>query len=188
MLSSPKAGPAPTGGKEAAPSVRTGSSRAAKKVGGVTVHPVQAGTSGLPGLTATKKSVSPTKAAAGGRLLATSPRSATAKGKLATGYPAALVPLSGSTVATSSLAASGKTVQVALTATSRASGPAILAHYRQVLLARGFSESTAQGVAGATASRFQLGSGASAETVTVTADAPAGGRTSYTVFAVLRTN
>jgi hypothetical protein len=84
------------------------------------------------------------------------PTPATAKGRLVAGFPAALAPPSGTRVESSSVSVASDMLQAALVATG-GDADAVLAHYRQVLSARGFAEQRTQGVENAPAAAFTRG-------------------------------
>jgi hypothetical protein len=86
----------------------------------------------------------------------TMPAPASAKGRLVTGFPTALAPPQGTRVESSSVSVASDMLQAALVATG-GDADAVLAHYRQVLSARGFAERKAQGVENSPAAAFTRG-------------------------------
>lgn len=106
------------------------------------------------------------------------PKTASAVGALAKGYPGTLLPAAPhSTIATSSVASQGQHLQVTLTATSAAAIPDILAFYRTTLAKYGMYDSSSPALGGATALTFKRG----ADSVTVSAK-PATGGTKYIIY------
>jgi len=132
-------------------------------------------TAGLPGLPPVRSTRAP--------LVATPlPRPATSTGSLAAGYPAALAPPAGHTVAISSVAGSGDVLQASLTAScQRPCDP--LRRYRVRLAARGFTEIAARSVENQPTAALRRG----ADSVTVTITARSATTLGYAVFAVLHT-
>ncbi|WP_158866169.1 hypothetical protein [Leifsonia sp. AG29] len=107
------------------------------------------------------------------------PKSASAVGKLVTGYPAAVLPQApGSAVQTSSVAAQGDRLQVTLTATSTQGVTDVLAFYRSALAKYGMYDTAAPALSGATSLLFSRGS----DSVTLTASTGKSG-TTYTLYA-----
>lgn len=128
---------------------------------------------GLPGLTPAR----PT----GPLVPSPMPRSASATGRLVTGFPELLRPPARSSVVSSSLAAAAPRLQVALVGATPQGPEAVLGTYRARLTRQGLRERAAPpSVAGSEAVAFARGP--SSVTVTVRRE---GARTTYTVFGVL---
>lgn len=111
---------------------------------------VSTGAYHLPGLAAPS-------AKPAGTPLVTAPRAGTARGALVATFPTALAPPAGSTIRSSSLSVSGRTVQAALVARSSASVSRTLLHYRTGLAALGFREQRTQGPENRPAAAFVRG-------------------------------
>lgn len=109
------------------------------------------------------------------------PDAASASGSLVSGFPAALEPLAGSTVVSSSLAPGGERLQVALEATTPRSGTSVLRAYRKRLARHQMVEEPAAAVAGSRAATFRRDG--TSLVVTVRRE---GRRTAYTVFGVVQ--
>jgi len=93
--------------------------------------------------------------AAGPRLTGPLPATASARGKLVAGFPAAIVPVpDGATVVSSSVAGEGSRLQVGLEASTAASPADVLAGYVQAFTAAGFITTDSPAGAGATATAF----------------------------------
>ncbi len=179
-VTTPPAAKAGTGGEEGGP---VGAARGTITVkDGVTVHPAAPGVSAyrLPGLSA--PAARAPGAVSAGPLIARTPGPATAKGRLAAGYPAPLAQVAGSVIDVSTVGGHGDRAQVGLQAHSSRSAAQVLADYGARLVPMGFTQATVPGVAGASAARFTRGT----DVVTVTASTTAK-RTNYTLFALLRT-
>lgn len=137
----------------------------------------------LPGLTAKPQTQAPRS---GATLDATAPLIAlplpsqgSSRAALVKGYPTAAVPPApGSSVRVSSVSPSGRSLQVALDATSQGSGEEVLRFYRQHLGGLGFSERPVTAPSGSTAVAFQRGT--SSVTLTTSSTTKA-----YSVYAVL---
>jgi hypothetical protein len=145
------------GGSEILPSPSSGVSTAA----------------GLPGL-------QPARSTTGALVASPLPKPASTTGALVAGYPRALAPPSGHTVATSSIAGAGDMVQASLTASCRRPC-AVLRLYRTRLAARGFSDVAAPSVENQPIAALRRGS----DSVTVTVTNERDGIVSYALFAVL---
>jgi hypothetical protein len=106
------------------------------------------------------------------------PKSASAVGRLATGYPSEALPAApGSKVRTSSVTSEGTHLQVTLTARTSAAVTEVVAFYRTALARYGMYDTPAPALNGATAVSFTR----DGNSVTVTAT-PGSGGTSYVVF------
>lgn len=106
------------------------------------------------------------------------PKSASAVGALATGYPSEALPAApGSKVRTSSVASEGTHLQVSLTARTSAAVTEVVAFYRTALARYGMYDTPSPALNGATAVSFTRGG----NSVTVTAT-PGSAGTSYVVF------
>jgi hypothetical protein len=106
------------------------------------------------------------------------PKSASAVGSLATGYPSALLPAAPhSSITTSSVASQGAHLQVALTAKSSLAITEVLAFYRTALAKYGMYDSSAPALNGATALTFKRGT----NSVTVSTT-PVTGGTKYVIY------
>ena len=110
------------------------------------------------------------------------PETASSRGRLVRGYPSDVLPtIPGSQVRSSSVSSSSRGVQVAFTGSATLKAEAIAAHYRLALAPYGFTESAVPAVGGSTALGFNRGSDSLVLTTT-----PAGKRTTYSLFGVLR--
>jgi hypothetical protein len=106
------------------------------------------------------------------------PKSASAVGSLAKGYPSEALPAApGSKIRDSSVASEGAHLQVTLTAKSTAGVTDVVAFYRTTLARYGMYDTPSPALNGATAVSFTRG----ANSVTVTAT-PASGGSTYVVF------
>ncbi|MGO4535837.1 hypothetical protein [Leifsonia sp. 2MCAF36] len=106
------------------------------------------------------------------------PASASAKGKLVSGYPESVIPPApGSKIATSAIATQGERLQASLTATTTLSVADLLAYYRTSLAKYGMYDVPAPASSGAIAFTFQRGD----NVVTLTSRA-AGGSNSYILY------
>ena len=115
-------------------------------------------------------------------LLPTTPRTASRRGQVVDGFPAAILRvLPDATVRSSGVSTSGGLVQVSLVATSGRAPARVMAAYRAMLAARGFVETPAPAVGGATASSFTRRRDSLTVTTTVTRSG-----TGYSVFGRLR--
>lgn len=176
-------------GKETVPKAAADPAGARATVrGGVTAHSVTGPkATRLPGLsgagTFAKAAKANTSSTARGPLVHSPlPKQASAKGRLAAGHPTLLGQLTGSRVTVSSVSPAGNELQVGLSAVGIGSAADVLAAYRAKLAPLGFTETTVQAVAGASAVRFTRGH----DVVTVSAKAR-GKQTAYTVFGMLHT-
>ena len=106
------------------------------------------------------------------------PKTASAVGSLAKGYPGALLPPApNSSITTSSVASQGTHLQVTLTAKSALAIPDILAFYRTALAKYGMYDSSSPALGGATALTFKRGT----NSVTVSTT-PVTGGTKYIIY------
>lgn len=112
------------------------------------------------------------------------PKTASAVGSLAKGYPSSVLPVApGTTIKNSSVATQGSHLQVTLTAKSSQSVTDVLAFYRTALAKYGMYDSSAPAPGGATALTFTRGS----NSVTVTTS-PVTGGTSYILYGAFTAN
>lgn len=109
------------------------------------------------------------------------PAAGAARGQLVKGFPRSMRPLRRSRVLTSSVSPSGSRLQVALEASTAAGVDRVLLAYRTRFARLGMVEEDVQSVQGSHSSGFSRGD--SSVVVTVRAG---GGRTTYTVYGVLR--
>jgi hypothetical protein len=174
--------PGSSAGSSSAPDSGSGSdsgSAASTDAAGVERVPETPGTSspGLPGLS---PSASSSPKPDWGDLPTTT---TTARGRLADGYPATLLPATPrAAVLTSSVSPSGDRVQVALVARTTQKAGAVLRFYRLHLADAGFAEGDPATAGGAVAASFRRGH----NRVVVTVD-PGTART-YSVYATLDTS
>jgi hypothetical protein len=106
------------------------------------------------------------------------PKTASATGSLAAGYPSKVLPVAtASSIGTSSVATQGQHVQVTLTATSSMPVTEVLAFYRTALAKYGMYDTAAPALGGATALTFRRGT----NSVTLTAS-PVTGGTKYIIY------
>jgi hypothetical protein len=107
------------------------------------------------------------------------PRSASAEGKLVTGFPKKAIPLPAeAAVLTSSVSSSDRRVQVGLEARTTLTVNELLDHYRASFAARGWSVSTATDAAGDSSVTGGYGN----DSVTVSARQAPTGATLYSAF------
>ena len=106
------------------------------------------------------------------------PKTASAVGALAKGYPSVVVPATPqSSIGTSSVATQGQHLQVTLTATSTMTVTEVLAFYRTALAKYGMYDTAAPALGGATALTFKRGT----NSVTVTTS-PVTDGTKYIIY------
>lgn len=115
-------------------------------------------------------------------LAGSAPKTASKNGALVTGFPSAIPVAGNSNITSSSVASSGKIVQVTLVARTSLSPAALMDYYALIFARAGFPAESAPAVGGSTAALFAHGN--NAVTLTIT---PTKSGANYSLYGVLST-